>query len=244
MKDDAVRAIMYCWKLFLEKHFKLLDDTADLARSMHEEFCDDTEYQRFVRVIRQGVLTDMDDRQFIREGDGIHRFTGMKESLEVKMESMSVLLQVLDRLGDLVDVGGGKADLSIFLLKQRLAASAIVVEPSEFMRVVAKRIESKEESGVKVISGLMQEIPLSDSCADTVVCIDVLEWSHEQEKGLYEMARLLRPGGRLFITCCEHGYRGELIPFPLLVEILRSGNVETVYLGQHGVRHYILGAKQ
>lgn len=43
-------------------------------------------------------------------------------------------------------------------------------------------------------------MPFSDSCFDSVCLLDVLEHLPEPEKGLNEIARILRPGGFLYIS--------------------------------------------
>lgn len=48
-----------------------------------------------------------------------------------------------------------------------------------------------------VVCDLNEQIDLPDACADTVLCTDVLEHIAEPQRLWSEMARILRPGGKL-----------------------------------------------
>lgn len=43
------------------------------------------------------------------------------------------------------------------------------------------------------------DIPLDDNCIDTVLCVDVLSYVFDVNKAFSEMARVLKPGGHLFV---------------------------------------------
>ncbi len=48
--------------------------------------------------------------------------------------------------------------------------------------------------------GDAQALPLRSGCADTVLCVEVLEYVPEPPRALREFARILRRGGRLLLT--------------------------------------------
>ena len=127
------------------------------------------------------------------------------------------------------------------------------LEPSETMRrLAAKRVE---ESPIDVeflgLSG--EEIPLEKGVADTVLVTYSLCTIPDASKALREMARVLKPGGRLLF--CEHGlapdapiqkWQGRIAPLwgylfggcrlnrniPLLIEEAgwKIEKLETMYL--------------
>ena len=55
-------------------------------------------------------------------------------------------------------------------------------------------------SGVPLLAGTLEGLPLRDVCMDGIVCECVLSLSSNPERALGEMWRILRPGGRLLLT--------------------------------------------
>lgn len=55
-------------------------------------------------------------------------------------------------------------------------------------------------SGVPLLAGMLEELPLWDASMDGIVCECVLSLSSNPERALGEMRRVLRPGGRLLLT--------------------------------------------
>ena len=63
----------------------------------------------------------------------------------------------------------------------------------------AAGLATAREHGVSAVRGSVLEVPLTDGCADVVVCGEVLEHVADDVAVLGECARLLRPGGVLVI---------------------------------------------
>lgn len=57
-----------------------------------------------------------------------------------------------------------------------------------------------DQSNVDVFANLSEHLPFKDDCADTIVSFQVMEHLPEPNFYLSECYRILRPGGRLFIT--------------------------------------------
>ena len=55
-------------------------------------------------------------------------------------------------------------------------------------------------TGVGLINGSLYDLPLCDGAADVAICLEVLEHLREDGKALAEIARILRPGGRLILS--------------------------------------------
>ena len=79
-----------------------------------------------------------------------------------------------------------------------LGFSASGLEPAEAMRKVA--VEKNQTS--KILDGVATALPFPDSTFDFVICIEVLRYLHraDNRQALLEMHRVLKPGGRMFLT--------------------------------------------
>jgi len=95
----------------------------------------------------------------------------------------------------LVDVGCGRGEL----LAQAVArgARATGVEYSEDAAALARATAP----GAEVVLADARALPLPDACADACALLDVVEHltAPELERCLAEVARVLRPGGRLLV---------------------------------------------
>lgn len=89
--------------------------------------------------------------------------------------------------GDVVDLGAGEAPYRTFFVAH--AASYRTVDWAN----------SQHRIVVDVIADLNAPLPLADSSADVAVSISVLEHLRRPDRFLAEVARVLRPGGRLLL---------------------------------------------
>jgi SAM-dependent methyltransferase len=89
-----------------------------------------------------------------------------------------------------VDLGAGTGKFSQLLL--RTGADVVAVEPVDAMR--AQLLDSI--SGLSVIAGTAQSMPLESASVDAVVCAQAFHWFASSE-ALREIRRVLRPGGKL-----------------------------------------------
>ena len=96
---------------------------------------------------------------------------------------------------EVLDLGSGTGRFTPILAET--FGSALGVEPSERMRAIA------EADGplpyVRYVAGLAEDIPVQDASYDLVLMF--LSWHHVQDRpaAASEIARVLRPGGRLMI---------------------------------------------
>jgi ubiquinone/menaquinone biosynthesis C-methylase UbiE len=119
------------------------------------------------------------------------------------------------RPGDqVVDLGSGTGTMSIQLARL-VAASAegsmgrvTGVEPNARLRAVATaRAEADGVLNVSFVDGLAGALPIDDSSIDLLWCERVLQHVADPQAAIEDMARVLRPGGRLVILDSDHGTR-------------------------------------
>ena len=79
----------------------------------------------------------------------------------------------------------------------------LLTEPDPGMTERLRRTVRRAGSGARVLQAGAQELPLPDASVDTVVSTMVLCTVPDPDAALAEIARVLRPGGRLLF--CEHG---------------------------------------
>ncbi len=89
-----------------------------------------------------------------------------------------------------VDLGAGTGKLTQVLV--RLGLDVVAVEPLNGMR--AQLSENLPE--IEVLEGTGEQIPLSDASVDAVLCAQAWHWV-DPDRAAPEVARVLRPGGRL-----------------------------------------------
>lgn len=77
------------------------------------------------------------------------------------------------------------------------------LDPSEDITRIARKAVKAASFQVELLHAPAEAIPLDDDCVDTVVSTYTLCTIPDAPAALREMARVLRPGGRLLF--CEHG---------------------------------------
>ncbi|WP_344214664.1 methyltransferase domain-containing protein [Kribbella sancticallisti] len=96
-----------------------------------------------------------------------------------------------------LDVGSGTGEDLVELTK-RVGPSgrAVGVEPSPGLRAESVR----RAEGIEVVDGDALSLPFDDASFDAVRCERVLQHISEPGKAVSEMARVLRPGGRIALV--------------------------------------------
>ena len=70
-------------------------------------------------------------------------------------------------------------------------------------------------TGVSWLVASMQQIPVHDAAFDTIISCETIEHVPHPQQAIHELRRVLRPGGRLFLTTPNYlgpfgAYRGYL----------------------------------
>jgi ubiquinone/menaquinone biosynthesis C-methylase UbiE len=142
-------------------------------------------------------------------------------------------VRVMDALGvgqadHVLDIGCGHGR-SLTELAARAPQGRIVgLDPSELMVEIAKRRNRPlvEAGRVDVILSSVESLSFADDTFDKVVCVHVLYFWKDIEKSLREIARVLKPGGRLgllFRTNADPkaiaSFPPEIYTFPALADV-------------------------
>jgi SAM-dependent methyltransferase len=90
----------------------------------------------------------------------------------------------------ILEVGSGKGELAE-RISSELCADVIAVDQSERM------VELTREWGVRAALGDVQDLPFEDESFDACVAAWMLYHVPDLDRGLRELARVTRPGGRL-----------------------------------------------
>jgi SAM-dependent methyltransferase len=101
-----------------------------------------------------------------------------------------------------LDLGSG-AGLDLILAAQavRSEGRVIGVDMTDAMIELARKNVARAGLGnVEVRKGLIEQLPVEDNSVDWVISNCVISLSPEKERVFAEIARVLRPGGRMFIS--------------------------------------------
>lgn len=102
-------------------------------------------------------------------------------------------------LGTLVDIGTGTG--RIIELLADAASHAIGIDRSpEMLRVARGKLTAAAAEGWELRQGDIMALPLEDGAGDTVVLHQVLHYLPAPEPAIAEVARLVKPGGRLLVV--------------------------------------------
>lgn len=109
---------------------------------------------------------------------------------------------ILDLIGStgsarILDVGCGDGLLGIRLAQQ--GASVTGLDADQRMIDTARDNSSKAQADVTFVRGHVEKLPFADGTFDVVVAVTVLCFVTDGRSAVREMARVLRPGGRLII---------------------------------------------
>ena len=101
-----------------------------------------------------------------------------------------------------LDLGSG-GGIDVLLSAQRVGPSGTVYGldmTDEMLALARENARTAGATNVHFLKGLIEDVPLADASVDVVISNCVVNLSPEKDKVLAEIARVLRPGGRLGIS--------------------------------------------
>lgn len=99
-----------------------------------------------------------------------------------------------------IDIGSGMGAGAMRAV--RTGASVVAVEPTPFMRrtLQLRRVLSSNRTRVEVLDGTAEQLPVDDGTADAIFAVNTMHHWVDVERGVAEIARVLRPGGRVVLV--------------------------------------------
>ncbi|MFQ6171287.1 methyltransferase domain-containing protein [Oryzobacter sp. R7] len=100
-----------------------------------------------------------------------------------------------------VDVGSGVGEVVVRLARAvGPTGRAVGVEPNPALRAIAdERASAEGAASATFVDGVAGDLPFDDGSVDAVTCERVLQHLDDPEGAVREMARVLRPGGRVVL---------------------------------------------
>ncbi len=131
-------------------------------------------------------------------------------ALPTRAVEHAVLAAVGPAPGRLLDVGTGTGQL-LELLAPRVERGLGVDASRAMLALARSRLAKPELAHCAVRQADMYRLPLPDAGFDTAVIQMVLHYAEDPAAAVTEVARVLRPGGRLLIVDLPHHDRADLL---------------------------------
>lgn len=112
-----------------------------------------------------------------------------------------------------LDVATGTGDLAIAIAGRSPLVRVIGVDPSEKMIAIAKDKCAPFGDRIELVLGDAEELPFPDASFDATSIAFGIRNVPDRERGLREMARVTRRGGRIAVLELTEPRRGALAPF-------------------------------
>jgi ubiquinone/menaquinone biosynthesis C-methylase UbiE len=109
----------------------------------------------------------------------------------------------------ILDAGCGNGRYSRFLLR-RADPDAVITGFDLSLNMLHRARARLASPRVSHVAADLTRLPYADGAFDAVVCGWVLEHLPQPEPGLFELARVLRPGGKLLLLCTEDTLTGAM----------------------------------
>lgn len=116
----------------------------------------------------------------------------------------------LSRARRVLDVGSGAGQVLKHVLTHRRTDCEVVAFDLS-LRMLSRARTRLRNPSVSFIAGDVTRLPFSDGTFDCVTCGWMIEHLSKPTAGLREMARVLKPGGRLLLLATENTWAGNLL---------------------------------
>ena len=111
-----------------------------------------------------------------------------------------------------LDLATGTADMALEVLRQQPNATVVGVDPSENMLAVGREkvAAGQLDERIELRTGIAEELPFEDDSFDGLCIAYGIRNVPDRRKALSEMARVVRPGGRVVILEATEARGGPL----------------------------------
>ncbi len=138
-------------------------------------------------------------------------------------------------LGRLLDIGTGTGRIATLFAAS--AESVVAIDRSaEMLRLARGKLPHEVADKVRFLAGDFYALPAEDGSADTAILHQVLHYAQAPERVIAEVARTLRPGGRLLIVDFAPHDREELRLRDAHTRLGFSDQQITTWYGAAGLR--------
>jgi len=168
------------------------------------------------RIISNDMITRVSDEEYRRKVKRV--YGGPKGALLAAASMVSLHIPMGKRVfrkrmfdlrgvGSILDVGSGAGQIVSHLL--RYADSGAKVTCTDLSQPMLRRARTRLNSSTpEFVAADLARLPFIEGSFDCVTCGYVLEHLPAPEPGLAEMARVLKPGGRLLLFATEDSFSG------------------------------------
>jgi len=127
----------------------------------------------------------------------VHRLDNPERRKSLPPEQLLEHLPI-NQMDDILDIGAGTGYFT-FPAAEKTSGTvfALDVEP-KMLEILQQKLDDQSIHNVKLLQGEIEHLPLEDAKVDHVIASLVLHEVDPLEKGLSEIARVLKPGGHLF----------------------------------------------
>lgn len=109
-------------------------------------------------------------------------------------------VELLGKPKIVVDAGCGPGSSSIIIAESNPTSTIILLDPSHRMLRIAKdKVERIAPGRINAVTGIFESIPVADNSVDGLVAMFSFRDAADFREAAREMARIIRPGGRLVI---------------------------------------------
>jgi ubiquinone/menaquinone biosynthesis C-methylase UbiE len=159
-----------------------------------------------------------DARQIRSAYDEWHERVSATSALDTPWHRLVQEALHLDRdLGGrhVLEIACGRGEFALWCVSQSAPSAFVAADFSiGAVRLARQRLEGAGRA-VQFVQADAQAIALPSNSMDTVICCETIEHVPDPRAALSELARVLRPGGRLFLTAPNYlgpigAYRGYL----------------------------------
>ncbi len=99
-----------------------------------------------------------------------------------------------------VDIGAGMGPGTV--RAARAGAAVVAVEPTPYMRgiLTARRWSQRARARITIADAAAENLPVADGSIDAVWAVNTMHHWVDLDRGIAEIARVLRPGGRVVLV--------------------------------------------